>query len=88
MLFFVEAIHHPITQLSFRDPRAYGDIYSHGSRFTKEPQFYKGFGTPRSSFGLIDPKKSKERREIMLPFFSRRAIAELEDVIEGKVGYI
>lgn len=71
-------------ELSFRDPRAYGDIYTHGSQFTKDPWFYQSFGTPRSSFGLINPKESKERRELLLPFFSRRAISQLGHVIEGK----
>lgn len=43
------------------------------------------FGQDESSFGFTDPGKSKARREILNPLFSRRAIISLEHVIQHKV---
>jgi cytochrome P450 len=74
-----------VQQLSFRSPQAYNDIYAPGSRFTKDPTLYKGFGLPKATVGLIDPKGYKERRDTLSPFFSRRAINRLEHVIQEKV---
>ncbi|RDB24893.1 hypothetical protein Hypma_007757 [Hypsizygus marmoreus] len=69
-------------QLHFNDPRAYEDIYAIGSKFTKEARFYDCFNEPESSFGFIDIKKAKQRKDVMRPLFSRRAILKLENVIQ------
>lgn len=43
------------------------------------------FGEDESSFGYIDPLVAKQRREILNPLFSRRAIIKLENVVQRKV---
>jgi hypothetical protein len=72
-------------QLHFNGHQAYVDIYSVGSRLTKEPSFYKCFAANGSAFGAIDPQVSRVRRAVMSPFFSRRAVLLLEEVIQRKV---
>ncbi|KAL0958873.1 hypothetical protein HGRIS_014189 [Hohenbuehelia grisea] len=71
-------------ELSFSDPQAYFDIFAIGSKFTKDPVYYQTFGVPRGSPGIIDPALSRNRRELLGPFFSRRAIIKLENVIQDK----
>ncbi|EGO03038.1 hypothetical protein SERLA73DRAFT_176551 [Serpula lacrymans var. lacrymans S7.3] len=72
-------------ELHFDDTKAFADIYAVGSKFTKEPSFYKCFGQDEASFGLIDVHASRIRREILNPLFSRRAVLKLENVVQEKV---
>jgi len=60
-------------------------IYSVGSKFTKDPKFYTAFGDKGSTFSLADPKLAKIRKDILNPLFSRKAIRQLEDVVQEKV---
>ncbi|KAL4256656.1 cytochrome P450 family protein [Pleurotus pulmonarius] len=75
-------------ELSFRDATAFSDIYNAGSKFTKDPSFYQCFALPLSSFGTIDPHRSRSRREMLNPLFSRRAILRLESVVQNKVDHL
>ncbi|EKM57484.1 uncharacterized protein PHACADRAFT_206389 [Phanerochaete carnosa HHB-10118-sp] len=72
-------------ELHFNTPRAYADIYSKGIRFTKDPRFYGFMRGDESSFWMTDPEKSKTRRDMLLPLFSRRAVLDMEDVVLRKV---
>ncbi|THU91036.1 cytochrome P450 [Dendrothele bispora CBS 962.96] len=71
--------------LHFNSLRAYFDIYKADSSVVKDPELYAVFGFDESSIGFIDPNASLMRRELLNPFFSRRAILELEAVIQSKV---
>lgn len=75
----------PRHKLHFNDPRAFDEIYAAGSKFTKEPYFYGAFNEPESSFGYLDAKQAKQRKDIVRPLFSRRAILKLEGVIQTTV---
>ncbi|RDB30539.1 hypothetical protein Hypma_007214 [Hypsizygus marmoreus] len=72
-------------ELHFSSPCAYATIYANGSPFTKESTLYRSFGMEEGSFAIVDPHKSRKRREMLLPLFSRRAILKLESVIQEKV---
>ena len=72
-------------QLHFSTPEAYFGIYPSYSKFTKEPSFYKCFQEDESSFGFIDKQEHKQRREILNPLFSRRAILKVESLVQEKV---
>ncbi|KAG6872652.1 hypothetical protein C0995_007982 [Termitomyces sp. Mi166 len=72
-------------QLHFNNPHAFDHIYSPGSKFTKLQQFYDAFNEKESVFGYIDVKKAKQRKDIIRPLFSRRAILNLENVIQNTV---
>lgn len=52
---------------------------------TKDPRLYAAFSLEGSIVTLLDPAKSRSRREMMHPFFSRRAVLNLENVIQTKV---
>lgn len=64
---------------------AYFDIYSHTSGMTKDPRLYDAFTLKSSVVTFVDPEKARRRREILSPFFSRRAILDLETSIQNKV---
>ncbi|KAJ7499985.1 cytochrome P450, partial [Mycena latifolia] len=66
-------------------PDAFESIYSFSSSFTKDPILYKAFRQDLSSFGLLDAREARKRREMLSPLFSRRAILKLEYVIQEKV---
>lgn len=72
-------------ELHFSDPRAYADIYTNGTKFTKDPRLYMSFHEDESSFTFTDPREAKTRRDILAPMFSRKSILKLEGVVTRKV---
>lgn len=72
-------------QLHFSDPRAYNDIYGIGTRFVKQKDMYSCFATDKSVFAMHDHKLAMQLRAAIGPFFSRKAILSLENVIQAKV---
>ncbi|KAF5360317.1 hypothetical protein D9758_009123 [Tetrapyrgos nigripes] len=71
--------------LHFSDEKAYYQIYGASSTFTKDPELYSCFAMNGSSFTMTDPETHRHRTQIINPFFSRRAIIELEGVVQDKV---
>ncbi|KAK5994291.1 Cytochrome P450 monooxygenase [Cladobotryum mycophilum] len=72
-------------ELHFSDPAAYHEIYNNSNRWDKEAALYQSFGEDRSSFGFLTYTESKQRKDIMAPLFSRRAIFELQDLVQSNV---
>ena len=60
-------------------------MYNNNNRWDKEAGLYHSFGEDRSSFGFLTYAESKQRKDIMAPLFSRRAIFELQDLVQSKV---
>lgn len=44
---------------------------------------YESFGEDRSSFGFLTYAEAKERKDILTPLFSRRAIVNLQDLVQS-----
>ena len=65
----------------FSSPSAYGEIFSPTSRVTKDPGFYHSFCINEASFAMVDPAKSRARREAMGGMFSRRAVVGAQGVV-------
>ncbi|VDC03531.1 unnamed protein product [Peniophora sp. CBMAI 1063] len=72
-------------RLHFATLEAYTDIYVRGSTFTKDPRFYDGFCEKESSFGHVDPRAARARRDVLFPLFSRKAILNAEQMVLHKV---
>jgi len=72
-------------ELHFSDPRAYNDIYGIGTRHTKQPTLYSCFATDYSVFAMWDHHEVMQRRNLIGPFFSRRAILNLEKTVQNKI---
>jgi len=73
--------------LHFNYRQAYHDIYSHGSALVKDREFYSAMGAhaPQSSFSFCDPEVAKQRRGLLQPLFSRKAVMSLEYTIQQKI---
>ncbi|KAF8659814.1 hypothetical protein AX16_001699 [Volvariella volvacea WC 439] len=72
-------------ELHFNDPKAHSEIYGMNSRFAKQPALYTSFATDQSVFALFDFHEAMQRRNLIGPFFSRRAILNLENVVQSKI---
>ncbi|KAJ2932079.1 hypothetical protein H1R20_g5015, partial [Candolleomyces eurysporus] len=71
-------------KLHFSDLKAFDDIYRN-NRFIKDRWFYDCFLEQESSFGYIDQRLAKERKDILRPLFSRTGVLRLEHVIQDAV---
>ncbi|KAF5344620.1 hypothetical protein D9757_013905 [Collybiopsis confluens] len=73
-------------KLHFKDRRAFHDIYTNGSSMLKDPAFYHGLiaHAPDSSVYFCDSKQSKDRRALLAPLFSRRAVDKLLHILEER----
>ncbi|KAH7867794.1 cytochrome P450 [Lentinula edodes] len=87
----LHAIYGPIVrvgpnELHFNDPRAYGEIHAPGSRFHKDAALYSIFGNKSGSvFTTLDPQVAVVVRNVLSPYFSRRAIVPRVAIIQEKV---
>ncbi|KAF8997881.1 cytochrome P450 [Cyathus striatus] len=72
-------------ELHFSEPSAYNEIYGMGTKFSKHPAMYSSFATDLSVFALFDHHEATQRRNLIGPFFSRRAILNLENTVRSKV---
>ncbi|KAF9063811.1 cytochrome P450 [Rhodocollybia butyracea] len=72
--------------LHFNDRQAYHDIYTYGSTLVKDREFYSAVGVhaPQGSLLMCDPEVAKQRRGLLQPLFSRKAVMSLEYTIQQK----
>jgi cytochrome P450 len=56
-----------------------------GTRHKKQPELYACFSTDLSVFAMCDHHEVMQRRNLIGPFFSRRAILKLERTVQEKV---
>ncbi|KAK2751679.1 hypothetical protein CKAH01_17841 [Colletotrichum kahawae] len=67
--------------LHFGKPSAFHDIYHGSRRWDKDPGLYQTPGVKTGSFVFLKYAQAKERREVLLPMFSKRAIQSLEHLV-------
>ena len=60
-------------------------MYNNRARWDKEASLYKSFGGSRSAFGYLTYLEAKQRKEILQPMFSKRAIVDMQGLIQQKV---
>ncbi|KAI9739227.1 MAG: hypothetical protein M1834_007440 [Cirrosporium novae-zelandiae] len=63
-------------ELHFAAPEAYHEIYNNLNRWRKEETLYHSFGANESSFGFLDYRPAKERRNVLSKMFAPKAIHE------------
>ncbi|KAF9077862.1 cytochrome P450 [Rhodocollybia butyracea] len=73
--------------LHFNDRQAYHDMYTYGTTLVKHSGFYDAMGVhaPESSLVFSDPEVAKQRRGLLQPLFSRRAVISFEYTIQQKI---
>lgn len=72
-------------EIHLSDPENYDKIYSHSSKFYKAPYFYAALGSFSATFATVSNEEHRVRRAALNPFFSRKMVLELEDVVQSKV---
>lgn len=72
-------------ELHFSSPSAYHEMYSNSNRWDKEETLYRSFGEDRSSFGFLTYREAKQRKDVLAPMFSKRAISELQGLVKEKI---
>lgn len=70
-------------EIHLADPDNYDKIYSVGGRFYKDPGFYDALNVP-VAFTAISNEEHRRRRAPLNHFFSRRAVLDLEDIVQEK----
>ncbi|EQL00830.1 averantin oxidoreductase [Ophiocordyceps sinensis CO18] len=68
-------------ELHFGNPSAFHDIYHNTKRWDKDPGLYRTPGVKTGSFVFLGYNQARERREVLLPIFSKRAIQSLEHLV-------
>ena len=77
-----------MNELHVNDPEIFLDITNVGSRFLKEPEFYRGISIPRTSIGGCDPMEHKIRRQVLAPAFSISQVGTLSTLIQARINHL
>lgn len=70
-------------EVQLSDPENYDQIYTVGSKFYKEPRIYGTLGS-EMLFTAISNETHRQMRAPLNHFFSRRAVLDLEDIVQAK----
>ncbi|MCJ1363275.1 hypothetical protein MMC16_002382 [Acarospora aff. strigata] len=68
-------------ELHFGKPSAFHDIYHGSNKWDKDEGLYRTPGVRSGSFVFLKYKDAKERREVLQPMFSKRAIQNIEGLV-------
>lgn len=74
-------------ELHILDPDFYSSIYSGAGkgRVDKDPVATAGFTVPNATLGTLEHSHHRARREVLSPYFSKRAVVGLEPVINSLI---
>lgn len=72
-------------EIHLSDPDNYDRIYHAGTKFSKDPIFYRAFGYGTAAFPTPSNEVHRVRRAALNPLFARKRVLELEDVVHSKV---
>jgi cytochrome P450 len=72
-------------EVHLSDPINYEKIYNAGSKYSKYARFYDAFSISYSSFTTASNDLHRRRRAALNPFFGRKMVLELEEVVQTKV---
>ncbi|KAK3337802.1 cytochrome P450 [Cercophora scortea] len=68
-------------ELHFGKPSAFHEIYSGSRRGDKDPDLYGVPGFKSGSFVFLKYHQAKERRDVLLPMFSKKAMENVEALV-------
>ncbi|KAH9018440.1 putative P450 monooxygenase [Lactarius hengduanensis] len=70
--------------LHFSNPAAHNDIYNHRNKWDKDHLLYRAFDLDMSTVGFIHYSDAKHRRDVLVPFFSRTSVLQMQDVVQER----
>ncbi|KAL8658077.1 MAG: hypothetical protein Q9202_007630 [Teloschistes flavicans] len=96
LLFEIERLHQQygpvirigVNELHIDSPNYFQEITKVGSRFYKEPNFYRGISYPSSSIGLVDPIAHRIRRQVLHPIFTASRVQTIAHKLQSKVEHL
>ncbi|TAQ87316.1 hypothetical protein B7494_g4362 [Chlorociboria aeruginascens] len=71
-------------EVHLSDPDNYDTIYHVGSKYSKAPPYYSSMGIAYSTVSAMSNETHRVRRGRLNPFFSRKMVLELEDVVHTR----
>lgn len=71
-------------EIHLSDPEQCFPVYSRGTQYGKDPIFYEAIGTKGTTFVTGSPDLHRVKRAALNPFFSRKRILDLEDIVQQK----
>ncbi|CAZ79573.1 unnamed protein product [Tuber melanosporum] len=74
--------------LRLRKSSAYHEVHRMGTPFVKDVRFYGQFKIYNAVFAIIDTELHRQRRALLNPVFSRKAILDSEPVIKEKLNHL
>ena len=72
-------------ELHFANPKAYFDIYAPAIRWDKEETLYHSMAVDNTSFGYLKYQDAKQRKDVLQPLFSRRAVSSVQGLVRQKL---
>jgi cytochrome P450 len=72
-------------ELHFANPKAYFDIYAPAIRWDKEETLYHSMAVDDTSFGYLRYQDAKQRKDVLQPLFSRRAVSSVQGLVKQKL---
>lgn len=60
-------------------------MFKQNPTFLKDAHFYHAISQPYSLMSILDPVEHRARRELVAPFFSKRAIYALDGFLWSKI---
>lgn len=70
-------------EVHLSDPDNYEKIYYVGSKYAKVKSYYESMSCGASGFTTISNEEHRLKRNRLNPFFSKRKVLELEDVVQS-----
>ncbi|KAM5440458.1 hypothetical protein McanMca71_003941 [Microsporum canis] len=71
-------------EIHLSNPENYDKIYHVGTKYNKSAPFYDAFGVDKATFTTADNNIHRMKRAAFNPFFSRKRVLELEDIVQSK----
>ncbi|EGD97356.1 benzoate 4-monooxygenase cytochrome P450 [Trichophyton tonsurans CBS 112818] len=71
-------------EVHLSNPENYDKIYHVGTPYNKSAPFYDAFGVDKATFTTADNNIHRMKRAAFNPFFSRKRVLELEDIVQSK----
>lgn len=70
-------------EVHLSDPENYEKIYHVGSKYAKSAAYYGAMSMGTSHFVTMDNEEHRRKRSRLNPFFAKKKIVELEDVVQS-----
>ncbi|UPK91592.1 hypothetical protein LCI18_002527 [Fusarium solani-melongenae] len=72
-------------EIHISDPSIYKLIYSQTAPYEKPDSFYQCFNNPHSLTSETDPSLHRDRRRLLNPYFSKKAVGDLSPLVWSKI---